>query len=144
VALAPHLSQWESLPGWGLWPFSLLVSPCSGRLSTAAFSFYSPSDDSSQIVPEYSIAEARVNTGKYPEAIEEYRKVIVRHPDDMYPHLRIAEIALKHLQDAKTAETDLLVALTKAKGQDSAALAVGRLADLYQHTLLDPAAHWRS
>jgi hypothetical protein len=56
----------------------------------------------------------------------------------MYPHLRIADIALKHLQDTKTAELDLMTALAKASGADSAALAAGRLADLYQLTLHDP------
>ena len=104
-----------------------------------AFSIYTPSDDSSQVMPEYSIAEARVNTGKYPEAIEEYRQVIAKHPDDMYPHLRIADVALKHLQDTQTAEVELQTALVKAKGEDSIALAAGRLADLYQLTLKDSA-----
>jgi tetratricopeptide (TPR) repeat protein len=125
--------------GLGIVAFLIIGFPLLRRISENLFSFYGSSDDSTQITPEYSIAEARVNTGKYPEAIEEYRKVIAKHPDDMYPHLRIADIALKHLQDAQTAEVELQAALAKAKGEDSAALAAGRLADLYQGTLHDPA-----
>ena|ERR1017187_6563179 len=122
----------------GIVAFFIFGFPLLRKIAEHTFSFYTPSDDSSKITPEYSLAEARVNTGKYSEAIEEYRKVIVRHPDDMYPHLRIADIALKHLQDAKTAETELQEAFAKAKGEDSAALAAGRLADLYQLTLHGP------
>ena len=125
--------------GLGIVAFLIIGFPLLRRIVDSIFSFYTPSDDSSQITPEYSVAEARVNTGKYPEAIEEYRKVIARHPDDMYPHLRIADIALKHLEDARTAELNLQEALAKAKGEDSSALAAGRLADLYQLTLHDPA-----
>jgi len=124
--------------GLGIVAFLIIGFPLLRKISENLFSFYGPSDDSTQIIPEYSIAEARVNTGKYSEAIEEYRKVIAKHPNDMYPHLRIADIALKYLQDARTAEAELLVAFAKASGEDSSALAAGRLADLYQFTVHDP------
>jgi tetratricopeptide (TPR) repeat protein len=101
-------------------------------------SLYEPSDNSSRIVPEYSVAEARVNEGKYLEAVDEYRKVIEKHPDDIYPHLRIAELALNHLNDHHLVEMELLSALEKAEGEVSIALAAGRLADFYQLTLNDP------
>jgi len=100
---------------------------------------YTGSDDSSQIVPEYSIAEARANEGKYREAVDEYRKVIEKHPEDVYPHLRIAELALSHLKDNNLVEAELVAALGKAKGETSVALAAGRLADFYQLTVNDPA-----
>jgi predicted negative regulator of RcsB-dependent stress response len=102
-------------------------------------SLFMPSDANFQISPEYSAAEARVKKGKYQEAVDEYRKVIIEHPKDIYPHLRIAELAVKHLNDLKLAELELLSAVAKAKGEDSTALAAGRLADLYQHELQDPA-----
>jgi hypothetical protein len=98
-------------------------------------SLYLPSDENFQVMPEYSLAEARVKNGKYEEAVDEYRKVILEHPDDIYPHLRIAELAVKHLNDVKLAELELLSAMGKAKGEDSTALAAGRLADFYQLTL---------
>jgi tetratricopeptide (TPR) repeat protein len=101
--------------------------------------FYVPTDSNFRIMPEYSVAEARVNQGQYQEAVDEYRKVIVAHPDDIYPHLRIADLALQHLNDVKLAELELQSALAKATGEDSTALAAGRLADLYQHTLHDAA-----
>jgi predicted negative regulator of RcsB-dependent stress response len=101
-------------------------------------SLYMPSDVNFQIMPEYSTAEALVNKGKYQDAIDEYRKVILEYPEDIYPHLRIAELAVNHLNDLKLAELELLSAMGKAKGEDSTALAAGRLADFYQHTLQDP------
>ena len=102
-------------------------------------SLYMPGDHNFQIIPEYSRAEARVKNGKYEEAIDEYRQVILEYPQDIYPHLRIAELAVKPLNDLKLAELELLSAMGKAKGEDSTALAAGRLADFYQHTLQDPA-----
>jgi tetratricopeptide (TPR) repeat protein len=113
------------------WPMIQHVGDRFGTL-------YTGNDENFHISPEYSVAEARAQAGKYQEAIDEYHEVILKHPDDMYPHLRIADIALKHLQDANTAELDLMTALAKAKGADSSALAAGRLADLYQQTLHDP------
>jgi predicted negative regulator of RcsB-dependent stress response len=101
-------------------------------------SLFMPGDSNFQITPEYSTAEARVKSGKYQEAVDEYRQVIIEYPSDIYPHLRIAELAVKHLNDHALAELELLSALGKAKGEDSTALAAGRLADLYQNTLQDP------
>lgn len=98
-----------------------------------------PQDSNFRIMPEYSLAEAQVKKGKYQEAIDEYRKVIVEHSDDIYPHLRIADLALHHLNDVKLAELELMSAFAKAKGEDTTALAAGRLADFCQHTLHDPA-----
>ena len=113
--------------------------PLLQKIVEKAPSLYEPADDSSRIVPEYSVAEARVNEGKYQEAVDEYRRVIEKHPGDLYPHLRIAELALNHLNALKLVETELLSALGKAEGEVSIALAAGRLADFYQLTLNDPA-----
>jgi tetratricopeptide (TPR) repeat protein len=124
---------------YGVVLFLLFGHSFLNRIADPFVRLYLPGDENFRIAPEYSIPEARVNAGKYAQAIEEYRKVIVEHPEDIYPHLRIADIALKHLQDAKTAELDLMTALAKSLGEDSAALAAGRLADLYQHTLHEPA-----
>jgi hypothetical protein len=113
------------------WPMILKIADKFGSL-------YVGDDKEIRIVPEYSVAEARAAIGKYQEAIDEYRKVIAEHPEDVYPHLCIAEIAVKNLDDVKLAELELLSAIGKATGEDSTALAVGRLADLYQLTLQDP------
>jgi tetratricopeptide (TPR) repeat protein len=114
------------------WPFIQHVGEQVGTL-------YTGRDENFRIVPEYSTAEARASVGKYEEAIDEYRKVIAEYPEDVYPHLRIAEIAVENLNDVKLAELELLSAIGKATGEDSTALAAGRLADLYQLTLQDPA-----
>ena len=122
---------------YGIVLFLLFGFSFIGKVAERFGNFYEPPDSNFRIMPEYSVAEARVNKGKYQEAVDEYRKVIVAHPDDVYPHLRIADLALKHLNDVKLAELELQSALGKATGEDTTALAAGRLADVYQHTLHD-------
>jgi hypothetical protein len=124
---------------YGIVLFLLFGSSFMGVVSRRFESLYVGGDEGFRVLPEYSTAEARVKAGKYPEAIDEYRKVITEFPEDVYPHLRIADLAVKHLNDVKLAEMELLSAIAKAKGEDSAALSAGRLADLYQLTLQDPA-----
>ncbi len=97
---------------------------------------YNP-DDGTPARPEYSTAEARVKAGRYEDAVAEYRKVIERYPDDIYAHLRIAELALQHLRDPNLAGVELTSALAKATTPDGVVLASHRLADFYQHTLHD-------
>ena len=121
----------------------LVLSLLVGRfllklLGERAGKLFSPGDSHFRVVPEYSLAEARANEGKYREAVDEYRKVAAKHPDDIYPHLRIAELALDHLDDLKLAGRELTTAFRKAAGPDSMALAANRLADLYQNTWHDP------
>lgn len=119
--------------------FAVFGIPLLRSIGEKVSTFYMPSGNGVRIVPEYSVAEARAAAGKYREAVDEYRKVIVDHPDDIYPHLRIAELAVKHLNDVKLAELELISAMGKAQGEYSAALAAGRLADLYQFGMQDVA-----
>lgn len=123
---------------YGIVLFLLFGSSVMGAVSRRFENLYMGRDEDYRIVPEYSIAEARVKKGKYQDAVDEYRKVIEAHPNDIYPHLRIADLAVNHLKDVKLAELELMSALGKASGEDSTALAAGRLADLYQITLEDP------
>jgi tetratricopeptide (TPR) repeat protein len=124
---------------YGLFVAALFARPLIDRVGTAFERLYMGRADDSRIIPEYSVAEAQLMKGRYREAVDAYRDVVAEHPDDIYPHLRIAELAVKHLNDLKLAELELLAAMGKAKGEDSAALAAGRLADFYQLTLRDPA-----
>jgi len=79
-----------------------------------------------------------VKEGKYAEALDEYRKVIAEYPKDVYPHLRIADLALAYLNDVKLAETELRTAFGKATGPETTVNSAGRLADFYQFTLQQP------
>jgi tetratricopeptide (TPR) repeat protein len=124
---------------YGFLLFYLFGWPLIQHVGEQVGTIYTGRDENFRIVPEYSTAEARAAVGKYQEAIDEYRKVIAEYPEDVYPHLRIAEIAAENLNDVKLAELELLSAIGKATGEDSTALAAGRLADLYQLTLQDPA-----
>jgi tetratricopeptide (TPR) repeat protein len=124
---------------YGFILFLLIGLPLVNRAGDVASQLFMPGDSHFRIMPEYSVAEACVKKGKYQEAVDEYRKVIAEYPDDIYPHLRIADLALNQLNDVKLAELELLSAFAKAKGEDSTALAAGRMADLYQQTLHEPA-----
>jgi hypothetical protein len=123
----------------GLVVFAIVLYPMLHKIGGKTSGLFMPSDEHMRIVPEYSVAEARANEGKYQEAVDEYRKVIAKHPEDLYPHLRIAELALNHLGDHNLVEMELLSALGKAEGEVSIVMAAGRLADFYQLTLNDPA-----
>ena len=124
---------------YGLFLFLLFGRSVVSKVGDKFAGLYMPTDEHFRIVPEYSVAEARANEGKYQEAVDEYRKVIAKHPEDLYPHLRIAELALDHLNDHDLVEIELLSALGKAEGEVSIALAAGRLADFYHLALNDPA-----
>ncbi len=122
----------------GIILFFIFGFPLIRRLGERAGGLYTPSDDSFRVMPEYSTAEARVKVGRYAEAVGEYRKVIAQHPDDVYAHIRIAELAVEKLNDVKLAELELMSAYAKATSEDATVMAAGRLADLYQYTLQNP------
>ncbi len=123
---------------YGLVLFALFGFSIIRRVAGRIANIYEPDDRHSRIMPEYSTAEARVKVGRYAEAVEEYRKVIAQHPDDVYAHIRIAELALENLNDVKLAELELMSAYAKATTEDAAVMVAGRLADLYRYTLQNP------
>ncbi len=122
----------------GVVAFLIFGFPLLRKVGDKISGIYWPSDSQFRILPEYSVAEARAKAGKYQEAVDEYRKVVAQYPEDVYPHLRMAELALEHLHDFKLTELELLSAVAKADREDTSALAAGRLADFYQQTLHDP------
>jgi hypothetical protein len=123
----------------GIVGFLIFGLPLISKIGESFGQSVTTADHGSRVMPEYSVAEARVKHGRYADAVEEYRKVIAEHPKDVYAHLRIASLAVDHLHDPRLAEMELLSAVSKAEGKDTSALAAGRLADLYQVTLQDPA-----
>ena len=123
---------------YGLILFALFGFSMIRRVAERFGTLYEPGDKHFRIVPEYSTAEARVKVGRYAEAVEEYRQVIAQHPEDVYAHIRIAELAVERLNDVKLAELELMSAYAKATTEDATVMAAGRLADLYQNTLQNP------
>lgn len=122
---------------YGILLFLLFGQPFIVRVAAQFERLFWPADSDLRIVPEYSVAEARVKQGRYEEAVEEYRKVIVLHPTDVYAHVRIADLAIDKLHDLKLAEAELLSAVSKAESGDTVAITAHRLADLYEHLLHD-------
>ena len=96
---------------------------------------YEPKNKHFRIMPEYSVAQARLKEGRYAEAVAEYHKVIEQFPQDIHAHLQIAEIAAEKLNNFGLAELELQAAFAKASSPDAVALAAHRLADFCQHKL---------
>ena len=94
--------------------------------------FYQPADKNFQVLPEYSVAEARRKVGDYAGAVAAYRQVIAQFPDDVFVHIQIAQIAIEQLHDLSLAELELLNATAKAAAEDTIALTHNQLADFYQ------------
>ena len=125
------------LAGYGFVLFLLFGWPLLHQIGGSAGSLFWPGDDRFRVLPEYSIPEARVKEGRYTEAIAEYRRAMAEHPADVYPHVRISEIALEKLGDAALAEAELQAALARAEKPETIAAVAGRLADLYQNVVRD-------
>ena len=93
-----------------------------------------PSDSSFEVRPQYSIAEARIREGRYAEAIEAFRDYAVQYPEEIIPHMRIADLQIERFGNAEAAIAELKAAIPKAKGADAVSFLNHRLADLYlQH-----------
>src|SRR5438876_10832316 len=123
---------------YGFLLFALFGPSTITKVANHFMGLYWPDDSKFRVVPEYSIAEARVKQGRYAEAIDEYRKVIEQFPDDVYAHVRVAELFVERFNDPKSAEIELLAAVEKAKVEDAFAFGAQRLADLYQYSLQEP------
>lgn len=95
--------------------------------------------DNRQVRPLYSLAEAKIKMGKYPEAIDEIHKELEKFPQDFQGHLLLAEIYAAHLKDftaAQTAIEDLLSQPGHAPA--NVAFALNRLADWQLRFARDP------
>ncbi len=103
-------------------------------------SLWMPSDASIELRPQYSIAEARVREGHYEEAIEAFRGYAAQYPDEIIPHVRIADLQLQQFGNVEEAIAEFKTALPKARGADAISFLNHRLADLYLQHRNDPTA----
>ena len=117
-------SAWALIMGW----------PVLEWIGERAGGLYSPSDDESRVRPDFSVAEACVHRGEYANAIALFREYSARYPEEITPHVRIAELQMDHLLEVDAAIAELRVALAKAHADETFALVANRLADwLVQH-----------
>ena len=117
-------------------PLALIwAGPISEKLGAlVGNSLWMPSDENFEVRPQYSIAEARVNEGRYEEAIEAFRDYVAQYPEEIIPHVRIADLQLQQFGNVEAAITEFKTALPKAHGADAVSFLNHRLADLYlQH-----------
>ena len=113
---------------YGVFLAGVLGPPYIRKAANYFTGLYWPDDSHFPVLPEYSVAEA----------IEEYHKVVAQFPDDIYAHVRAAELFVERFNDPRSAEIELLAAVEKAKVEDAFAFGAQRLADLYQYSLQEP------
>ena len=92
---------------------------------------YTPGDSQFHVHPEFSIAEGHAAVGRYREAVDQFRNDIEKYPEEVTPHVRIAEISIEQLGEIDTGIAELQIALTKARSEDAFVLVAHRLADAY-------------
>lgn len=104
--------------------------------SDAVGGFLFNSDAGVEYQPEFSVAEARVKEKNFEEAIFEFRKGIQQFPEELRPHLRIADILIFEYRDFRNALEELKVASEKAKTAEGFAHVNFRLCEIYLE-------HWK-
>jgi tetratricopeptide (TPR) repeat protein len=124
---------------YGVILWVLFGLPLVLKAGAKAASLHLGDDSDTRVMPEYSMAQARLKEGRYIDAVAEYQKVIDQFPQDIHAHLQIAEIAAEKLNNFGLAELELQSAVAKASSPDAVALAAHRLADFYQQKLQQPA-----
>lgn len=109
----------------------LWAAPLAHGFAETAGGILMPSDDHFEVKPQYSIAEARVREGDYEAAIEVYHRYAELYPDDVTPHMRIAELHIERFKDPEAAIETLKQALPRAREAEPFALIHFRLADIH-------------
>ena len=104
-------------------------------------SLYDGGEEQMQAQPAYSIAQAKRNRGKYPEAVSVIRQQLEKFPHDLEGHLLLADIQAQNLNDLAGAEVTLRRYCRQPKLAPVAiAAALNALADLHLKHAQDPDA----
>jgi tetratricopeptide (TPR) repeat protein len=91
--------------------------------------------------PLYSLAEAKIKMGRYPEAIDEIHKELEKFPQDFQGHMLLAEIYAAHLKDFPGAQATVEALLSQpGHAPANVAFALNRLADWQLRFAHDPNA----
>lgn len=107
-----------------------VAGPIARLLAEPAGSLLLPRRYYDKPQPMYGIPESRRAQKRPEEAILEYEKIAVAHPDEIRPHLEMIDIALTDLRDPDMAEAFFrrgIASLRKADDRD-------RLAQVYAAT----------
>lgn len=113
-----------------VWAYILGLPAMAWVVEKVVGGLYTPADSQFRIRPEHSIAEGHAAAGRYREAIEQFRRDIEKFPDEVTPHVRIADIAVERLGDVETAIAELRAGLPKTTSGDGFALVSHRLAEV--------------
>ena len=120
--------------GLGFWFTVRVLAPWVGEKIGAAFTGM---NGQATMRPQYGRAEMFYQKGHYAESLAEYRKVFEQYPEDVYAHVRIAEILIQHFQNPTDAATELEAAVPHTRVGENRAFLLNRLADVCLENLHD-------
>ncbi len=109
------------------------------RVAAAVKSMHVPSGNSTPEKREYSYAASRVAHGHYGDAVAQYRRHCMEHPEDPEPYFQLARVLRDHLDAHEEAIDVLRQSLANADlvgGQEL--MATQEIIELYIHKLRMP------
>ena len=98
---------------------------------------WSEGDENYKMEPQYSIARARIQEGKFEDAIQEFRNAISLYPDDINVHFYIADVFANHLNQPLDALSELDWGQNRTKDPNQMARFVIRKAEIHLHKRQD-------
>ena len=114
----------------------LTILPLMGNALASVF--YSEASTHVEKTP-HSAALAKCAQGDYEAAVTEFEKVFANDPSDIHALMEIVRLSRDKLEAPERAAAALEGALQEERAPDETAQVVFRLADLYNHDLLDQA-----
>jgi len=85
----------------------LLSHPLAELVAQPAGSLYNPVGKNEKVRHLFSIAEGRIIDGRYREALELYREMLLKDPYRLEIYLRIIKLAFTHMKDTVVARETL-------------------------------------
>ena len=82
----------------------IVAKPVAELFARPLMSLYYPTE-SAPPGPNYSIPQARVQQGRYEEALQEYLAIVQQYPNEVLAYTAMIEIAFKHLHNSDRANS---------------------------------------
>ena len=111
---------------------ALLWAPSiAGGIGTGFARMVYPEDEPREVKPQYSVAKARYQEGKYLESLHEYGKVLESRPQDVGARYERAHILMDKLGNLEGGLRELEEAVDLCTTASQGSVVANRLADLY-------------
>ena len=117
--------------------FVMLISGAGGKVGSL---LHNPSGRSTPHTAEYSQAQTLEVTGAYREAVDAYELLVIEHPYDSEPFIRLARLHRDRLDDLEGAVRWFRRALNETKmASGREILAIREIVEIYTHRMGEPA-----